>query len=129
MLPDGSPFAIALAADIPDNAKEGIQLRFIVVNDVRVGDALVIAKGAVATGQITQAKGRLMGKMQLRLLTVSGVDGKLYKIRALSSRSQKVQERPVDTGVKPKAEKSAADAGTQYIAYADGDMQVTVRGR
>ena len=129
VLPDGSPFAIALAADIPDNAKEGIQLRFIVVNDVRVGDALVIAKGAVATGQITQAKGRLMGKMQLRLLTVSGVDGKLYKIRALSSRSQKVQERPVDTGVKPKAEKSAADAGTQYIAYADGDMQVTVRGR
>ena len=89
----------------------------------------MIAKGTVATGQITQAKGRLMGKMQLRLLTVSGVDGKLYKIRALSSRSQKVQERPVDTGVKPKAEKSAADAGTQYIAYADGDMQVTVRGR
>jgi len=129
LLPDGSPFAIALAADIPDNAKEGIQLRFTVVNDVRVGDSLVIAKGAVATGQITQAKGRLMGKMQLRLLTVSGVDGKLYKIRALSSRSQKVQERPVDTGVKPKAEKSAADAGTQYIAYVDGDMQVTVRGR
>ena len=129
MLPDGSPFAIALAADIPDNVKEGTQLHFTVVNDVHVADALIIAKGAAATGEITQVKGRLMGKMQLRLLNVTGVDGKQYKIRALSSRTQKVQERPVDTGVKPKAEKSAADAGTQYIAYADGDMQVTVHAR
>jgi serine/threonine-protein kinase len=127
VLPDGSPFAISLAADIPQNAKEGVQLRFIVVNDVRVGDALAITKGAVATGQITQAKGRLMGKMQLRLLTVTGADGKLYKIRALSSRSNKNQERPVDTGVKAKAENAAADAGTQYIAYVDGDMQVAIR--
>jgi hypothetical protein len=92
-----------------------------------VGDATVIAKGAVATGQITQAKGRLMGKMQLRLLTVTGIDGKLYKIRALSSRSNKNQERPVDTGVRAKTEDAAADAGTQYIAYVDGDMSVTVR--
>jgi serine/threonine protein kinase len=125
VLPDGSPFAIVLTADIPDNAKEGLQLHFTVVNDVRVSDATVIAKGAVATGQISQGK-RLVGKMQLRLLTVPGVDGKLYKIRALSSRSNKNQERPVDTGVKPKYEKLAADAGTQYIAYADGDMTVTV---
>ena len=128
LLADGSPFAIALTADIPDNAKEGVQLRFASVADVRVGDSIVIAKGAVATGQITQGK-RLMGKMQLRLLTVTGVDGKLYKIRALSSRTNKTQERPVETGVKPKGEKVAADAGTQYIAYVDGDMTVTVRNR
>jgi serine/threonine-protein kinase len=129
VLADGAPFAIALAADIPDNAKEGVQLRFLVVNDIRVGDALVIAKGAVATGQISQGKGRLVGKMQLRLLTVSAVDGKLYKIRALSSRSNKDQQRPVDTGVKPKNDKAAADAGTQYIAYVDGDMTIAVRGK
>jgi hypothetical protein len=129
LLADGSPFPIALAADIAENAKEGAQLRFAVVNDVRVGDAVVIAKGAVATGQITQTKGRLMGKMQLRLLTVTAVDGKIYKIRALSSRSNKNQERPVDTGVKPKGDKVSADAGTQYIAYVDGDMNVAVRTR
>ncbi|MEO5923285.1 MAG: serine/threonine-protein kinase [Bryobacteraceae bacterium] len=129
VLPDGSPFAIALAADVPDNAKEGVQLRFIVVNDVRVGDAVVIAKGAVATGQISQGKGRLVGKMQLRLLTVAGVDGKVAKIRALSSRSNKDQQRPVETGTKPQNDKSAADAGTQYIAYVDGDMTVAVKSR
>lgn len=129
VLPDGSPFAISLTADLPENAKEGVQLRFAVVNDVRMADAVVIAKGAVATGQITQSKGRLMGKMQLRLLTVTAVDGKIYKIRALSARTNKNQERPVDTGVKPKGDKVAADAGTQYIAYVDGDMNITVKGR
>jgi serine/threonine-protein kinase len=129
LLADGAPFPIALTTDIPDSAKEGIQLRFASVADVRVGDTIVIPKGAIATGQITQGKGRLMGKMQLRLLTVTGVDGKLYKIRALSSRTNKNQERPVDTGIKPKNDKSASDAGTQYIAYVDGDMSVTVRGR
>lgn len=130
VLADGSPFPISLTADLPENAKEGVQLRFAVVNDVHVGDVVVIAKGAVATGQITQTKGRLMGKMQLRLLTVTAVDGKVYKIRALSARSNKNQERPVDTGVKPRGDKVAADAGTQYIAYVDGDMNVTLpRGR
>jgi hypothetical protein len=126
---DGSPFTIALTAPIPENAKEGTQLRFAAVEDVRVGDSLVIAQGALATGEITQAKGRLLGKMQLRLLTITGVDGKMYKIRALSSRTNKNQERPVDTGVKPKGDKVAADAGTRYIAYVDGDMVVTVRSR
>lgn len=130
VLADGSPFPISLTADLPENAKEGVQLRFAVVNDVRVGDTVVIGKGAVATGQITQTKGRLMGKMQLRLLTVTAVDGKVYKIRALSARSNKSQERPVETGVKAKGDKVAADAGTQYIAYVDGDMNVALpRGR
>jgi serine/threonine protein kinase len=129
VLADGAPFPIALTADIPENAKEGVQLRFAAVGDVRVGDTVVIAKGAVATGQISQGKGRLMGKMQLRLLTVTAVDGKIYKIRALSSRTNKNQERQVDTGSKPKGDKVAADVGTQYIAYVDGDINVTVRGR
>ncbi len=129
VLADGSPFPIVLAADIPENAKEGVQLRFTAAADVRVGDHVVIAKGAVATGQISQGKGRLMGSIKLRLLTVTGVDGKLYKIRALSSRSDRNQERQVGTGVKPKNSNSAADAGTQYIAYVDGDMTVSVRAR
>jgi hypothetical protein len=31
--------------------------------------------------------------------------------------------------VKPKGNKVAADAGTEYLAYVDGDMTVTVRSR
>ncbi|MEO8099716.1 MAG: protein kinase [Acidobacteriota bacterium] len=126
---DGSPFSISLSADIADDAKEGSQLRFTSTNDVKVGDSVVIAKGALVTGQIAQEKGRFGKKMTLRLLTVDGVDGKKYKLRALSARNNKNPERPVDTGVKAKADKVAAAAGTEYIAYVDGDMKVTVRGK
>jgi hypothetical protein len=66
--------------------------------------------------------------MTLRLLTVSAADGKLYKIRALSGSGSK-NERPVETQVKPKNNKNVSDSGTQYIAYVDGDMHVTVRGK
>ena len=54
-LTDGIPFFITLAEDIPQNAEEGRPLHFTVAKDVRVGDLVVIAKGAAVTGAITQA--------------------------------------------------------------------------
>jgi hypothetical protein len=128
VLADASPFPILLSADIPEDAKEGFQLRFHVAKDVTVGDTVVIAKGASVTGQIAQGKG-VFKKMTLRLLTVTGVDGKMHKIRALSARKKEEPERNVETNVKPKGNKVAADAGTEYLAYVDGDMTVTVRSR
>jgi hypothetical protein len=128
VLADGSPFSIILSADIPEDAKPGLQLKFTVARDVVVGDSIVIAKGALVTGQISQGKG-FMKKMALKLLTVTGVDRNMHKIRALSSRSNKEPERPVETNVKPKGNKVAADAGFEYLAYVDGDMVVTVKTR
>ncbi len=128
VLIDGSPFVIALDADVSEDAKAGSQLRFSVVNDVKVGDTVVIGKGAAVLGQIAQGK-RTFGKMTLRLMTVAAVDGKMYKIRALAAKGNKNNERPVETQVKPKNDKNVSDAGTQYIAYVDGDMHVTVRGK
>ena len=123
VLPDGSPFPITLSADIPDDAKPGLALHFTVKNDVKIGNDVVIHKGAAATGEVTQAKGRFGGKMQMKLATVVGADGKTYKIRALSARSNKNQERQVETGAKTP-NKVQATAGTEYIAYADGDLSV-----
>jgi hypothetical protein len=128
VMPDGTPFLIALEADIPENAKPGSQLRFHVLKDEKVGDTVLIPKGSLVLGQIAQGK-RMFGKMTLRLLTVTGVDGKLHKIRALSARNNKEPERPVETNAKPKGDKVAADAGTEYTAYIDGEMTVTVTGK
>jgi serine/threonine-protein kinase len=125
---DGSPFVIGLTEDVPEDAKPGTQLHFTVVNDLKVNDAVVISKGATVLGEIAQGK-RTFGKMTLRLTSVTAADGKAYKIRALSSRGDKNPERPVETSVKPKNNKVVADAGTQYIAYADGDMHVLIPAR
>jgi hypothetical protein len=125
---DGTPFVIALDADVPEDSKPGAQLKFSVLSDLKIGDSVAIRKGSPASGEIVQGK-RTFGKMTLRLLTVNAADGKTYKVRALAANGNKNNERPVETQVKPKKDKVVSEAGTQYIAYVDGDMHVIVPGR
>jgi len=132
-LSDGLAFLITLADDIPQNAEDGRALHFTVAKDVRAGDFVVIAKGAAVTGEIAQAarKGTFGiggSKMTLRLLMVDGVDGKKYRIRAQSARSADGKnERAVETNAKPKNKDLVASIGTEYVAYIDGDVTVTVK--
>ena len=132
-LTDGIPFNITLAEDIPQNAEEGTPLHFTVAKEVRVGDLVVIAKGAAVTGAIAQAarKGKLGiggGKMTMRLLLVDAVDGHKYKVRTQSARSSDGKsERPVEPNVKPKNKDLIAAAGAEYVAYVDGDATVSVK--
>jgi hypothetical protein len=128
------PFFITLAEDIPQNAEEGTPLHFTVARDVRVGDLVVIAKGAAVTGAIAQAarKGKIIGigggKMTMRLLVADAVDGHKYRVRTQSARSADGKsERPVETNVKPKNKDLVAAAGTEYLAYVDGDATVSVK--
>jgi len=131
-LTDGLPFSITLAEDVPQGALEGRPLHFNVASDVRVGDLVAIAKGAAVTGAIAQAerKGRLGiggSKMTLRLITVDAVDGHKYRVRAQSAKGADKSDRPVETGVKPKNKDLVAAAGTEYIAYIEGDATISVK--
>src|SRR5581483_792062 len=131
-LTDGIPFTITLAEDLPQNAEEHRPLRFAVTKDVRVGDLVVIAKGAGVAGEVAQPerKGKFGfggSKMTVRLLTVEAVDGLKYRIRAQSARGENKNERPAETNDKPKNRDLIAAAGTEYIAYIDGDVTVSVK--
>jgi predicted RecA/RadA family phage recombinase len=132
-LTDGMPFTISLAEDIPQNAEEGSPVHFTAARDLRVGDLVVIAKGAAVTGAIAQAghKGTFGiggGKMTLRLLTADTVDGRKCRVRPQSARSSDGKnERPMETNVKPKNKDLVSAAGTEYIAYIDGDVTVSVK--
>ncbi len=132
-LTDGLAFMINLAEDVPQNAEAGRPIRFTVAKDVRIGDLVVVAKGATVTGEVVQAarKGTFGfggAKMTLHLLVVEAVDGHKYRVRAQSARSADGKnERPVETSVKPKNKELAADAGTEYVAYIDGDATVSVK--
>jgi len=132
-LTDGIPFSIALEEDIPQNAEEGRPLRFTVSKDVRVGDLVVIAKGATVTGAIAQTGRRGTfgiggAKMTLRLLVTEAVDGKKYRVRAQSARSADGKtDRPVEPLVKPKNKDLVAAAGAEYLAYIDGDVTISVK--
>jgi hypothetical protein len=127
---NGLPFPIVLAEDISATADEGQVLHFTAARDFKVGDDVVIAKGAAVTGAIAEgAKKKFIvnTKMTLRLSDATGVGGNKIRVRATAAASRDgVSTRPVDTGVK-KPKDIAAAQGTEYIAYIDGEQ--TVPGR
>ena len=129
-IPDSTGFKIALAEDIPESADKDQPLRFTASENVRVGDSLVIAKGATVMGAIVDSgKRRILGipvsKMTLKLTAVNAVDGSKLNLRALATRRPEGSFRDVDTG-KAKPKGVAAAAGSEYFAYIDGDQTVSV---
>jgi serine/threonine-protein kinase len=128
---DATPFSISLAEDVPADAEEGRALHFTVVDGLKVGDVVVIAKGASVTGSVVEAgKRKTFGgnKMTFRLLQVDAVDGKKINVRAEPSRGKDgPAKRPIDAGAKGKTKEIAAAAGSQYVGYVEGDQTVSVR--
>src|SRR5262249_20230225 len=49
-IPDGQPFSITLTADIPNNAEEGMPLRFALTSDFKIGDQVAISRGTLVSG-------------------------------------------------------------------------------
>jgi hypothetical protein len=130
---DGSPLRIRLAADIPADAQQGQELRFVTADDFRAGDAVVIAKGSQVTGEIvdgTKKKGIFGiggGKMTLKLTQVDAVDGHKLNVRATSGRkADGPSVRPVETGREKRTKDVAAAEGTEYVAYIEGEQTVSV---
>lgn len=131
-LNDAMPLSIKLAEDVPVDAEEGRPLRFTVVDGLKVGDVVVVAKGATVTGSILEAAGKkkifgMGGKMTFRLLQVDAIDGKKLTVRAEPSKGKDgPAKRPIDSGAKGKTKEIAAAAGSVYVAYIDGDQSVSV---
>ncbi|HXP87998.1 MAG TPA: protein kinase [Bryobacteraceae bacterium] len=127
---NGLPFPIVLAEDISGTAEEGQAVHFTAARDFKIGDDVIIAKGAAVTGAIAEGARKkfiVNTKMTLRLIEATGVGGNKIRVRATSAASRDgVSTRPVDTGVK-KPKDIAAVQGTEYIAYIDGEQ--TVPGR
>lgn len=129
-VPNGIPFPILLAEDIPASAEEGQMIHFTAADDFKVGSDVVIPKGAVITGAIAEGSKKkfiVNTKMTLRLIEGAGIAGNKIRLRATSAaRPDGVSTRPVETGAKRPKDLAAAK-GTEYIAYTDGEQ--TVPGR
>ena len=132
LVTDGTPLLMTLGADIPADAPEDTPLRFTVSAAVRTSEGTVIAKGAVATGQIVEAAKKkflgIGGKMQYRLMQVDAVDGTKLNIRATPSKGQEgPARRQVENPNQKHTKEAIAMAGAQYIGYIDGDQTVSVK--
>jgi hypothetical protein len=133
MLTDGTPFQITLADAIPTDANLGLPLRFTVAEDFQVQGVVVLPKGALVYGEITETpkKRKFLGigngKLSFSLSKAQLADGSWVKVRSLASaRTDGASQRPVDAPSAKGAKDIAAPPGTAYIAYIDGEQQATV---
>ena len=128
---DGTPFSITLAADVPADVEPGATVRFTATRGVEVGDTVVIAKGAVITGEIVDAgkKKFLRGaKPTYRLVEAAAADGSRLKVRAVPARrTDGSPGRNFSLPGHSTAKNLAADAGSEYLAYCDGDQTVRTK--
>jgi serine/threonine-protein kinase len=124
----GVPFEIELTADVPNNPEPGAPLQFRAKQDFSMAGAVVIAKGALVTGEVTEGKKGILGragKPSYRLNEVEAVDGSKIKLRTAPGNSDRT-ERPIEPPGR-RDKNVLAPAGTAYLAYIDGDQTVHVK--
>lgn len=133
-LKDGMTLSVALAEDIPAAAEPGRPVKLTTMNELRVGDALVVPRNAPVTGEIASGASKrfLSGafgttKMTIRLIEAEAVGGQRINVRVVPGRRQDGRyEVPVDPKVKPKSKDVAAEIGTPFVAYVSGDQTIKV---
>jgi serine/threonine protein kinase len=134
-VPDGTPFSIILAENVPVDVDEGKGVRFTVSDGLKIGDSVIIAKGAVVTGAIVEVGGKkkILGmggsKTSFKLMDVTSADGHKLQVRATPAKgsADSPSKRPIDSGAKGKTKEVAAASGSAYIAYIDGAQTVNIK--
>lgn len=121
-VPDALPVALSLQSEVMVGATQGSTLEFAVVNDVLVGGERVVAKGAIATGQILAVDKK---KVTIRLLTVDALDGSKLNIRATAGNASD-SKRTIETPGQ-KSTTVILSPGTSTIGYLSGQQSVRLR--
>jgi serine/threonine-protein kinase len=132
MLIDGTPFQITLSEAIPADANLGLPLHFTVTDDFNVQGVVVLPKGSLVYGEITETPKRKFlgignGRLSFSLSKAQLPGGAWLNVRSqAAARPDGVVQRPVEAPNKKGSKDVAARPGTEYIAYVDGAQQATV---
>ena len=144
ILNDGTPIKIRLSRNLSSKTETtGNTVDFEVLEDVKAGDTIVILKGAVATGTITNAvKARRLGragKLDIVIDSVRTVANEKVALRAVrdsegGSNAGKMTGAIVGTAIlffpaAPlfllwKGKEYEVPKGTEITAYVNGDMKL-----
>ena len=127
----GVPLAITLMEDVPLDPEPGTVLHFQVSRDFTVSGMVAVAKGTPVNGEVVEGgkKGILGtgirgGKPTFRVSRVDATDGSKLKITARPGRHSDGKD---DRAIEPPGHRRKdvlAPAGTEYLAYFDGDQYV-----
>jgi len=97
-LKEGTPVLLRLTQPITSAAAEKGQLvSFEVVEDVKIGNTVIIARGALAVGTVVEARSRRIfgrkGQMSLRLDYAHAVDGSRVSLRSDGGKILKIKQQ------------------------------------
>lgn len=125
-LADGTPLKLQMNSSTQlSSIRIGESLELEVAEDVRVGDVVVVAKGSVGQGEVTNLRsgagsGR-GGWIDLSLESVTLADGERIPIRTLKVKPVRDQQALV---VSSSGQDASITQGTNLTAYVDGNQQV-----
>src|SRR5262249_54168892 len=116
------------SAAIPEDADKGDKISLTVGANVSIDNVTVIAKGARGSATISEgARKKILGRrsdITMLFDTVETIDGKQVRLREVSLRKTGADRKPRAAG---KMSGATIPAGTQYVAYIDGDVTVSVK--
>jgi hypothetical protein len=114
-------------ATTPGSVRVGTNLELEVVEDVRVNDILVIARGDAANAEVTNLRSGMSstrgGWIDINLETVALVDGERVAIRASKARPLHDTQ---ETVVSSSGQDASITQGTDLIAYINGSQTLDV---
>lgn len=140
VLPDGTELSVVTTEEISSKtATEGDPLNFKVEEDVKVDGKVVIAKGALVKGEVSNARksGRMGkgGQLSIRVLSTESVDGQKVKLRA--SKGKEGDDKTGTTvalvvlfgplGFLKKGKDAKIKEGTRIKAYTDEAKKVVAK--
>lgn len=138
VIPDGTEINIVTTEEISSKtAVEGDPLTFKVDEDVVINGKVVIARGALVKGEVSNAKksGRMgkAGALSIRVNSVQAVDDQKVKLRA--SKGKEGDDKTGTTvalvvlfgplGFLKKGKEAKIKEGTRIKAYTDEEKRVT----
>ncbi|MCC6588570.1 MAG: serine/threonine protein kinase [Bryobacterales bacterium] len=129
-IPDGTPVRLIAAEEIASGVAPGTKLHFAVAEPLVVGDVVLAARDAAASGTVLDRTKRrflvLGSKPMFEFTTLRAVGGKELRIRATAStKADEASARALDApGAKPK--NVLVPKGAPFVAYVDGQQTVTL---
>ena len=134
----GTPVPLATVEEVNTKTHlQGARFDLAVRDDVRVGNHIVIPKGALAVGEVTRhvARGPLAksGRLEIRLLHVTVGDRRIRLDGSVSQKGPSTTGSPVVTGVATMAlgalilgRSASVPAGTPITGYVHRDLPLAV---
>jgi len=137
-VPDGTLVRLKLHADITtENVVKGDRVEFDVAENVTLSNRVVIPKGAVARGVVTDVKGAGKKKAKnaavtFRFVAVRAADNQEIPLRVMPTKSRKGKasesKMEIKTPIPGLRERRmiGAEAGKDFAAYTDTDALINV---